>query len=53
MVKKKETEQIPVETQVSQLTTIVQAQGSKNRDRHNVVMAGTLQACICLWLHNQ
>lgn len=38
MVKKKETEQIPVETQVSQLTTIVQAQGTKNRDRHNVVM---------------
>ena len=38
MVKKKETEQTSVETQVSQLTTIVQAQGTKNRERHNVVM---------------
>ena len=38
MVKKKETEQITVETLVSQLTTIVQAQGTKNRERHNVVM---------------
>ena len=38
MTKKKETEQIPVETLVSQLTTIVQAQGTKNRERHNVVM---------------
>ena len=38
MVKKKETEQTSVETLVSQLTTIVQAQGTKNRERHNVVM---------------
>ena len=38
MTKKKETEQTSVETQVSQLTTIVQAQGTKNRERHNVVM---------------
>lgn len=38
MAKKKETEQTSVEKLVSQLTTIVQAQGTKNRERHNVVM---------------
>lgn len=38
MAKKEKTEQTSVETQVSQLTTIVQAQGTKNRERHNVVM---------------
>ena len=38
MAKKEKTEQTPIETQVSQLTTIVQAQGAKNRERHNVVM---------------
>lgn len=38
MTKKKETEQIPVETLLSQLIATVQAQGTKNRDRHNVVM---------------
>lgn len=38
MGKKEKTEQTSVETQVSQLTTIVQAQGAKNRERHNVVM---------------
>ena len=38
MAKKEKTEQTSVETLVSQLTTIVQAQGTKNRERHNVVM---------------
>lgn len=38
MAKKEKIEQTSVETLVSQLTTIVQAQGAKNRERHNVVM---------------
>lgn len=38
MAKKEKTGQTSVETLVSQLTTIVQAQGTKNRERHNVVM---------------